>query len=162
MEDYAPPAEVLDIVDFWFAQPWPLPADEVKLLGVEQFGWTTYQENGKTYVRNSVSGLSVSGVVVVGTDTETSSISFRACDVVPDGSRTGEAELGDYFTTLVREAEARLGPASFERSGDRESASWLTDSRGRLDIRRNRRSISVSYATPQSVELDREAARLGL
>ncbi|MFK4759717.1 DUF6301 family protein [Microbacterium sp. ZW T5_45] len=157
-----PPTDACDIVDFWFRQAWPLTESEVTELAVAQLGWTTVEEDGESFLNNTVHALSMPDVTVIETRSGTSSIEFRACDVLQEMDGTSEADLGDCFTLLVREAESRWGAALLERRGAWETASWVTESRGGVELRRSRRSVSVAYATPQRVEFDRKAARLGL
>ncbi|MFB4351371.1 DUF6301 family protein [Microbacterium sp. CR_7] len=153
-----PAAEVCDLMDFWAAAPWPLSRDEVLRLAVDRFGWTIDEEDGTSYLMNTVSNFTVPDVSTIG-ENPLSYLTLRISDVIRDVSPESTAFLGDSFTLAVREGERRWGTASLRDVKGTTIASWSSASGGRISFSRAPKSLAARFETPQGVALDQRLGR---
>lgn len=151
------PVEACDLMDFWEIASWPLTRDQVQQLAVEWLGWTIEVENGVSYLMNTESGFTTPDVMTIGSKGDLSYLRFDVADKIREVTSASRRFLGDAFTLVVREGEARWGTPvlrDFERS---TSATWDTASGGRISFSLALKSLGAMFETPQGVELDRKA-----
>lgn len=151
-----PPVEVCDVMEFWAAQTWPMTRERVHALAAEQLGWTTEIDDGKEFLNNSVSALSIPGVsTIVGSGEHISYLRFRVTDAIRDRSAESAEFLGSAFTQILNEGAARWGAP--QQSGERGKryAGWDVAAGARIELSLGPMSAAAEFVTPQTVERDR-------
>ncbi|MEV4736362.1 MULTISPECIES: DUF6301 family protein [unclassified Microbacterium] len=150
------PTEVCDLMDFWAAAPWPLTRDEVLRLAVDRFAWTIEEEDGTSYLMNTVSNFTVPDVSTIGARTQLNYLSLDLADEATEEDPTSQDILRDAFAHIVREGTTRWGePAQRQKDGTR-FASWER-SGGRVTISASDVTLSGMFQTPRGVEIDRDS-----
>ncbi|MGO1768732.1 MAG: DUF6301 family protein [Microbacterium sp.] len=149
------PADVCDVMDFWAGRTWPMTREEVHGLAVESLGWTTEQEDGKEFLVNSVSALSIPGVSTIGAGDHLSYLRFRVTDAIRDRSSESADFLGDAFARIVREGTSRWGKPTLKNDGGKQYAGWDVAGGARVELSQGPMSASAEFVTPQTVERDK-------
>lgn len=152
-----PPAEVCDIMDFWIAAPWPLSEDEAQQRAVERFGWTIDVEDGTPYLMNTVSNFNTPDVMTIAHKDVMMDLTLDASDAIREVTPESTAFLGDAFTLMVREGEARWGKPKLEYFEEIAAARWNADSGAIVTFRFLPKGVTARFDTPEGAELERRA-----
>ncbi|WP_024818120.1 DUF6301 family protein [Arthrobacter sp. 31Y] len=151
-----PPAEVCDIMDFWIAAPWPLTEAEAQRRAVERFGWTIDDENGSSYLMNTVSNFTTADVMTIAYKNVMRELSFDTSDTIRDITPESTDFLNDAFTLMVREGEAKWGKPALRDSEKAKTARWNVHGGARVTFGFLPRGLSARFETPHGAEVERK------
>ncbi|RRD03451.1 hypothetical protein EII34_14275 [Arachnia propionica] len=155
-----PPDELIEIVQYWINQDWPLTEEQAK-QACRNLGWTENEDGDFDTPYDFKINY-----VLLGVNRKTnqlSRLSFRISDVDLEETAERDTTLNDLYTSFITAFKKTWGKPNTRRMKDYRRASWPNLPNGsRIDLTNAMSSLSCYIYSPEYAEVERYLSQRGL